>query len=271
MSELDDHDRQQPAAVAILAGERPGGSVLARHFAVPSSVLVPLAGRTPLEFALQAVSKSTKVSGGWLLGPDPEVLQAHPQASQAVREAGLQPWPTSTGPAASLLTLLEAQPDRPLLVTTADHALLTPDIVDYFISAAKASGADIVAGLVPYAQVAATYPGSRRTLLRLRDGPFCGANLFWLRNRTGDGAIATWRQFEAHRKSPWKMMRRLGLGTLMRYLAGRLDSHGAAARLSQLAGAGVAFVSLPFANAAVDVDSVADWGLAEQVLGAERH
>ncbi|MFK7913516.1 MAG: NTP transferase domain-containing protein [Pseudomonadales bacterium] len=258
-------------AVAILAGERPGGSVLARHFAMPSSVLVPLAGRTPLEFALQALEASAWIDGGWLLGPNPEALEACPGAHAAVRRAGLKPWPVSSGPAASLLTLLEAQPNRPLLVTTADHALLTKDIVDHFIAAARHSNADVVAGLVPYERVAAAHPESRRTLLKLRDGPFCGANLFWLNNRNADHAVAAWRRFEAHRKAPWKMVRMLGLGTLGRYLTGQLDSHQAAARLSRLCSARVAFVSLPFANAAVDVDSIADWSLAEQLLSQQRH
>lgn len=271
MTEPGKHDQSATVAVAVLAGERPGGSALARHFELPSSVLVPLAGRTPLEFALQAITTSTKVDGGWLLGPDPAVLQAHHQASDAVREASLAPWPTSSGPAASLLSLLEAQSHRPLLVTTADHALLSHEIIDHFVIAAEASGADVVAGLVPYARVAAAHPDSRRTLLKLRDGPFCGANLFWIGNHSGDGAVATWRRFEAHRKSPWKLARMLGLGTLARYLAGQLHSHQAAAKLSQLFGAQVAFVSLPFANAAIDVDSIADWTLAERLLSTQRH
>ncbi|MGI9325829.1 MAG: NTP transferase domain-containing protein [Pseudomonadales bacterium] len=259
---------KQPIPVAVLAGERPGGSALARHFQQPSSVLVALAGATPLEWAVRALQQSEAVHRGWLLGPEQQVLQDHPSAKAAIASLGLQWRAPKSGPAQTLLSLCQSVTTRPMLVTTADHALLTAEIVDHFVSAADEHSADLVIGLVPYALVASRWPASVRTQVRLRDGVFCGANLFMLRNAQADNAIALWRSFEARRKKPWRLAQKLGYSTLLRYLLGQLSLAALGSRFSELSDCQVRFVQLPFARAAVDVDSVADWHLAESELSS---
>ncbi len=257
---------KQPIPVAVLAGERPGGSALAHHFQQASSVLVALAGATPLEWALRALQQSKAIQGGWLLGPEQQLLQAHPGANAAIASLGLEWRAAQSGPAQTLLCLCQGITNRPILVTTADHALLTAEIVDHFVTAASTHSADLVIGLVPYRLVASRWPASARTQIRLHDGVYCGANLFMLRHAQADNAIALWRSFEARRKKPWRLAQKLGYTTLLRYLLGRLSVAALAARFSELSDCQVGFVELPFARAAVDVDSVADWQLAEQEL-----
>src|SRR3989338_2229075 len=82
-------------------------------------------------------------------------------------------------PSLSAARALETVPAGvPVLLTTADHALLRPDIVDYFCAGARAAGADVAVGLTPYELVKSAYPDPRRTAIRLRDGAVCGSNLF---------------------------------------------------------------------------------------------
>ena len=68
-----------------------------------------------------------------------------------------------------------------LLVTTADHALLDPAMLEAFLAPAEATGADIAVGLAAAATIMASYPHTKRTYLRFRDGRYSGANLFFLR------------------------------------------------------------------------------------------
>ena len=73
-------------------------------------------------------------------------------------------------PAASVLDYFEAQrADGPVLVTTADHALLSPVMVEYFCTAAQRTDADVVVGVVSASLFRAHYPESRRTFLPLAD------------------------------------------------------------------------------------------------------
>ena len=61
------------------------------------------------------------------------------------------------------------------------------------------------------------------------------------------------------------MVRTLGVTTLLRYLTRRLSLDDAMARLSELSGAQVAPVILPFGLAAVDVDKPADLDLVRRL------
>ena len=75
-----------------------------------------------------------------------------------------------------------------------------------------------------------------------------------------------WRGLERNRKRPWKMVSRLGWGTLLRYLAGRLTLDRAAEALSVALGLRLALVVVDDPEAAVDVDSLDDLRLVERVL-----
>jgi hypothetical protein len=155
----------------------------------------------------------------------------------------------------------------PVLVTTGDHALLDARIVEAFLAAALDSGGDVAWGLAPHERVDALLPGMRRTVLRLRDGGYCGCNLFAFLTERGRGAAAFWQRLEAHRKRPLRIARLLGPLTLARFVTRRLTLDQAFARLSRLCGASVRPVVLPYGEAAVDVDKPEDLAVAEALIG----
>jgi len=250
----------------VLAGERPGGSALAQAMRVAAGVLVDVAGQTAIARVFAALRASTCTANGLLCGPARSIIE-HSSHLQALLAPGDIRWlPPASGPAASAVAALAQLDSYPALLTTADHALLTGTTIDAFCERALASDADFVVGLVPYACVRAAFPESKRTVLRFADGGYCGSNLFCVRRERGIKALLFWREVEALRKRPWKIARHLGLLTLLRYQLGRLRSADAFAVLSRKAGCQVSFVELPIARAAVDVDSVADRELAEQIL-----
>ena len=154
----------------------------------------------------------------------------------------------------------------PLLITTADHALLAPAIVERFLGDARASGADAVAALTPASVLLAAYPQSRRTFIRFRDGPCSGANLFAILTPEGRRTVAFWSRVEQERKRPWRLVRAFGLWPLASYLCGRLSLDDAMARASAVTGARVAAVRLPIPEAAIDVDKADDLRLVESIL-----
>ena len=156
--------------------------------------------------------------------------------------------------------------DYSVLLTTGDHALLRPATVERFVAAAAAADAHAVAGLVRHACVMRRFPGTRRTALRFREGSYCATNLFLLREPRARRAVRFWAEVQRDRKRPWRIARRLGPGTLARYLCGRLAIVDAFAVLSRAAGCAVSWVEIDDELAAVDVDTVQDLALAERVL-----
>jgi len=269
----------------VLAGERPGGNALARALDLPAAVLAPLAGTPCLQRVVDALLGSATVDRITLCGPAESVTRNHdtvralverPEvdwiapaagpAASALAGAGLADGVTGTGTEDDVATGAGAGNDFPLLLTSGDHGLLTAAIVDDFCSRAAAVDADLVVGLVPHERVAAAFPESRRTLLRFADGARCGSNLFALLTPRSAQALTFWQAVEADRKRPWKIVRRLGLTVLLRYLLGRLSADAAFATLSRRAGCRIRWIGVDAARAAVDVDSEADWRLADRIL-----
>lgn len=250
----------------VLAGERPGGSALARDLGLPAGVLAPLAGTPCLLRVLDALDGASRVHGVTLCGPSRDVLDAAPALAALTARPDLTWIAPESGPAASAEAGAEASAHYPVLLTSGDHGLLSATMVDRFCDAATTADADVVVGLVPHGLVQAAFPESRRTVLRFADGAFCGSNLFALHGPAARRALSFWSGVEADRKRPWRIARRLGLWSLLRYLSGRLPVDAAFATLSRRAGCRVRWVTVPSARAAVDVDSAADWRLADRLL-----
>lgn len=251
-----------------LAGERPGGNALARAFDLPSSVLVEVAGTPSITRVIHTLRASNAVQGGLICGPDPATRATSPVIKKLLVPGDFTWLPPGGGPAESAIAALDVIGEFPTLLTAADHALLTPDIVDTFCQLALTTDADFVVGLVPYPIVHEAFPDSKRTVLKFADIEYCGSNLFLIRTERGVRLLDFWRDIQQFRKTPWRMATAIGLGTLLRYLAGRLPIARALEDIGQRAGCRVARVEILNPRAAVDVDSVADHALAERLLSA---
>ncbi|MGB3167821.1 MAG: GTP--adenosylcobinamide-phosphate guanylyltransferase, partial [Alteraurantiacibacter sp.] len=90
------------------------------------------------------------------------------------------------------------------------------------------------------------------------DGQWSGCNLFFLRTDAARAAIATWSRSEADRKRPWRIVARLGPGTLWDYARGRLTLADGLARLGERIGVRAELVDAPDGLAAVDADKPGD-------------
>ena len=157
----------------------------------------------------------------------------------------------------------------PILLTTADHALLRPEIVEHFCAAARKTGADLVVGMVRYEEVMHAFPGMRRTGIGFRDGKYCGCNLYAFLSPDARRAAEFWRRVEQDRKKPWRMIRALGWYSLLRYVGGRLTLDDALQLLSKRIGVDIDRVMLPYPEAAVDVDKPSDLEYVERLVRAE--
>ena len=256
----------KPVPVVVLAGERPGGGLLARHFGVAANALVTVAGITTIERVVTTLRQSQLVGDGLLCGPERTVVESSEVFSRLLADGDYRWIAPCENPAESALSALDHLDQWPVLMTTADHALLTPQIVESFCTKASSSAADLVVGLALFDAVHAAFPQSKRTILKFADGGRCGTNLFYLRSPAARGALVFWQALQADRKQPIRMARRLGIGLLMRYVLGTLKAQQALDVIARQAGCTIGFVDVAEPQAAVDVDSVADHTLAEQLL-----
>lgn len=258
-------DGAEALAVVVLAGERGDGAALAAAAGVVRKVLAPVAGVPVIERVLAALDATRRFGTRLLVGPDRSVFDAN-DLLKARETAGWRWIPPATSPARSVAAALEEiDADRRVLVTTADHALLTREIVDHFCDRSTGSDADLTIGFVAYEDVMRAYPGSRRTGWKFADGRYCSCNLFGFMTPRSRQAAAFWQRAEALRKKPWRIVAILGLGLLVRYATGRLTLAQALDALSKASGARIRTILLPFPQAAVDLDTLDDWELVKRL------
>ncbi len=178
--------------------------------------------------------------------------------------------PGTGGASASLAVNDALGKDWPYLVVTADHALLTPAIIEEFAGRALQSGADLCVGVVSRDVLQARFPHSRRTWLKFRGGAYTGANLFFLANDRVRGALEIWKTVEQQRKKGRAIVGAFGplllAGAGLRLLT--LDQAIAAA--GRKVGCTAAAISLSEAEAAIDVDTQEDLILVERILRMRR-
>jgi CTP:molybdopterin cytidylyltransferase MocA len=286
-------DAPVPIAALILAGRRSSGDAVADSSGLRHRALLPIAGVPMLERVVDAIARSGVASSVTVSSDDPELIFRTPAlASLATPPAASLSMPLSASPATAAPVGLEqgflrfhrsgASPatsvasfftevagGAPVFVTTGDHPLLTPEMVRHFVEKASASRADFVVGMVPASVYRRRFPDQPRTFIPLRGEKYSGANLFVLRTPKAAAVATFWTRAEAHRKTPWKLVRVFGLPSLLLFALGRLDLAAALRRASSVIGAEIEAVELPFAEAALDVDKEAD-RLAVEAVFAER-
>lgn len=254
----------------MLAGSRGATDPVAQAKGLPHKALVPVLGvpmllrvvRTLLANAgirhiVLCLDQALKDHG---LGPELDALIADGTVEIAA------PKDSPSESVADIVDRLQKVDKAwPLLVTTADHPLLTPAMVQHFIDAAP-DETDFTLGLATASIIKQDYPDAVRTFYRFAGEGFSGCNLFMLYNPKARAFITFWQNMERHRKRPWRLVAAIGPSLLIRFLTGRLTIEAALAHLSKRIGAKAKAVIMPFAEAAIDVDKPGDLVLAETIL-----
>ena len=245
-------------AALILAGSRQGAQdPVAAYGGAAHKALIQLQGRS----LLSRVAGALRDTGAVRIA----VISSHPQVRAEAERLGVEVLYEAAGPSLSVKVAGDHL-GTPLLVTTADHALLEAAWVERFVADVPVE-ADVAALVAARATVEAAAPGTQRTWIKLADGQWSGCNLFYLATPRALQVVDLWRRVEAERKRPWRQARILGVGMLLSYLTGRLALKDAAARLGRLAGVTAAIVDTPYGLASVDVDKPADLDLVRRIVG----
>jgi GTP:adenosylcobinamide-phosphate guanylyltransferase len=251
----------------ILAGKRPGMDPVAEAAGVACKSFAPVGGRPMVHRVLDALADSRQVGRRILCGPAESLILQERELKARLQSGEIKWIDSHPTPSLSTYRALQAFPSsKPMLVTTADHAMLTPQIVDFFCDEASRLSCDLAVGLTAYDAVVAKFPETRRTAIRFKDGAYSGCNLFGFLNPRSDRAAQFWRQIEQDRKKPLRMMRILGWRTIVRYLLRRITLDNGLEELSNKMQINISAVLLPFPQAAIDVDTVDDWHFVESLV-----
>ena len=98
---------------------------------------------------LETLATAESIGTCILSGPDKGRLHEISELHQQINSQHILWTPPQAPPSSSAHFVFQAiSPNQPILLTTADHALLSPPIVEHFCSEARKSQSDVVVGLV---------------------------------------------------------------------------------------------------------------------------
>jgi GTP:adenosylcobinamide-phosphate guanylyltransferase len=246
-----------PWRVVILAAGRGPNDPMAKAFGVAHKCTIPIAGKPMLEWVLDAL-RQTAIHKPYVIVIDDATVLA-PSKDFKILPA------RNSAPASAIAAITDIQ-SYPILVTTGDHPLLTPDMINFMLLKAIENAADVSVGLATADVISKHYPETKRTYFNLGGTRVSGCNLFAITSPTGLKVFERWQDLERNRKKPWKLVAAFGLLPIIWFALGLLTPQRAFAYMSKRLGLTVQPVFLPFAEAAIDVDKPADHALAEQIL-----
>ncbi len=259
-----------PFSVLVLAGRRNGADPVAQERGVTHKAIAKVGGRPMIENVLGALAGSTWADKTYISIEDVDMLG---------NEINLKDFPHVCHVAASAGSICrsiqkmvaDSTLKPPFVVVTADHALLTPGMFDHFAKAAhdlSETGKDFALAMVSETAFRQNYPDARRTFLSFRDDNFSSCNMFAFLTPESLSVLDFWANVEKERKKPWKIVRMFGIFNLVRYLLRLYDLDGMIEKGGEVLNLSVTAIKMPFPEAAIDVDTVQDLFLVENILAS---
>jgi len=256
--------------VLVLAASRGPNDPMAQRYGVSHKCLIEVGGKPMLARVVETLLSHKQIGAVGISVENEEVIEtALGKASGKVQfYQSLNSAPASVLDALQLMAKDE-DGEGPVLVTTADHALLDHNMLDYFLSDVQATDADLLVGLARAEIILEAYPEAKRTFLTFGSDRVSGCNVFAFKTERAQKVLDFWQRIEQNRKNPFKLVAAFGFKALFAYLTGQASLEKAFRLASQRIGVVAQPVVLPFANAAVDVDKPEDKDLVEKILAVQ--
>ena len=155
---------QEKFTALVLAADRGPDDPVAEAAGVPCKSLTPVGGIPMVFRVINALEASCEVAAINLCGPPESIVNQTADLGDLIASGKVKWYANQATPSASAYHVLQRLPDEdPVLLTTADHAMLSARMVDYFCSEARATGCDVVVGVAQHETVTKAHPQTRRT------------------------------------------------------------------------------------------------------------
>jgi len=260
-----------PAVLVMAASRRGVDDPVAKLQGKSHKCLVEIDGQVMLERVLEALVNSGCFGAIHVSVDREDILIATPRMKGWVDEGRVVFVQSHGNLADSVLKAVdEIEHPLPMIITTGDNALHTPEIVRDFVRDTLASSADSVVGFTSEEVVLKDYANSGLAFHRLKDGGFSSCNLYALKTPASLKAVKIFEGGGQFGKRHMRILKAFGLWPFVIYklklkgLSGMLDAIGRRMKLS----VEVSWLDYPWGP--IDVDHKHSFELTEATLKKRR-
>jgi GTP:adenosylcobinamide-phosphate guanylyltransferase len=256
--------------VLILAGQRLGKvDPLAEAHGVRHKCLVPLLGRPLIGYVLDAVDAAFPDAPIVVSINDPRALDNEPEARRFFEAGRLRTAASANNLLESVFAATTDDLRFPLLITTGDNVLSTPEALRGFHAFALAEGADAAALFARKEAILAAHPEGQPRFWQFRDGEFSGCNTFWMKDRAAFSVGEIFRGGGQFLKFPKRFIAAFGIANLIGFRLHLFTVRRMLARISRRFGKKAVVQITDDGRLAIDVDNAFSHQVAERLLRAD--
>lgn len=243
--------------VLVIAGS-PNDGKLKECSGEPFEALIPIGGRTMVEYVVDALINTKPVNNIVVVGPQQlKNIFHNPRVQVVVHHNGMVD---------NIAAGFKHLNSERILITSADIPLLTPEVINYFIDCCNDADYDLYYPIIPKQIMENEYPLIERTYVTLQDGSFTAGNIFIVNASKVPEGLKRGQEFIELRKSPLKLCRLLGANFMMKYLMHRLTIAEIEHQASMLLGLRGKAVICNTPELGIDVDKPSDLSMVKEVI-----
>jgi len=260
------------ATVLILAASRLGpGDVVAQSQNVSHKCLITLDGIVMLERVVRELKASKYVDRIFISMEDENLLDRVPALAEMYAKGEIQFVQSSENLFLSVTgAAREISDPFPLVITTADNALHTTEMIDYFFAQFFDGNPDAGIAMTPASLLLEAYPEGQRAFYDIKGGGWSSCNLYGLMTPKALSAAKAFEGGGQFGKNPQRILKAFGLIFMILYKYKLASIETLRKRLSKRWGIHVKLIHMPYADGPIDVDNAGDVVLAEKILKARR-
>ncbi len=254
-----------PFTGLVLAASRGNLDPLAQAGGVSHKCFIDIAGQPMLRRVVAAVMASGRI-GRTIIAIEQESITEAKAILADLPGAETIEYVASRDNIGSSVSAIATPDLLPLIITTGDNALHTPELVRYFCDALDGLKEDGALGLTPAEYILAKYPEGNRAFHRFRDGAFSSCNIYALLTPKALEAPRVFNTGGQFGKKPRRLIGAFGLFAFLLYKSRLFTLRTVLKALSRTVGVRTAPVLIPFAEGPIDVDRMQDWELANRII-----
>ena len=254
------------ATALVMAGKRSGVlDPLAANAKVNQKCVVPVRGKPMIEHVIEAVSACERIGEIRVVAHEPEEIRAIPLVAKLEAEGRLVFRPGAFNLVDSVFSGAEGG-GYPILITTADNCLVTPEGYAEFVEKALAAKADAAAALARKEDVIAADPEGQAKFYEFTDGGYSNCNMYWIGSEQALGAAEIMRGGGQFVKFPSRIAKAFGVTNLIRFFLGRGTKEKLFAQVSRRFGFKMVPLEMSNGYCAIDVDNERTFEVTERLL-----